>query len=330
MNKNDRPRATHTAGAVTRAGANPDSAELRPADAAAVVLAGGRSPRMGTPKALLDFDGEPLVLHIVRVLNCLFARTIVVAAPGQSLPALPAEVVRDEVAYQGPVGGIYYGLDAASDELAFVTSCDVPFLNPRLIAHMLSQAAGYDVVVPHWEARFQPLHAVYRRSVLPFLREQLERSELRPVYLFEKVRTRRVEADEISALDPDGLSFVNMNTPEEYHVALARWRAIREQGAEPPATAVVACTVELFGTARLLGKADKVPLLLGAQPTLKDVFAALAEQLPALAGRVVDPQARALTRGFACNINGVDFVRDPAVRIHSGDNILILAADAGG
>ena len=85
----------------------------RPGDvtgATAIVLAGGRSSRMGTPKALLLFDGEPLIVHVVATLRRLFAEVVVVAAPGQSLPSMPVTLVRDEVEYQGPVGGIYYGL----------------------------------------------------------------------------------------------------------------------------------------------------------------------------------------------------------------------------
>ena len=103
----------------------------------------------------------------------MFAEIVVVAAPEQELPALPAKIVRDEVAYQGPVGGIYYGLRAVGGEFSFVTSCDAPFLNSALISYLTGQISDYDVVVPFWEERYQPLHAVYRRNVLPLLKEQL-------------------------------------------------------------------------------------------------------------------------------------------------------------
>jgi molybdopterin-guanine dinucleotide biosynthesis protein A len=195
-------------------------------ECAAVVLAGGRSSRMGQAKALLPFDGEPLIQHLVKTLAAMFGEMVVVAAREQPLPALPATVVRDEVAYQGPVGGLCYGLSAITREAAFVTSCDAVFLNPRLVAHLVALLAGHDVVVPYWEGRAQPLHAVYRRSVLPLLQSQLAKGELRPVYLFDKVRTRRVEEEEIRQLDPEGWSFFNMNTPDEYARALERWRGI--------------------------------------------------------------------------------------------------------
>ncbi len=208
--------------------ASVDGSDLT-AKAAAVILAGGKSSRMGQAKAQLVFDGEPLIVHVARGLKRLFAEIVVVAAPEQGLPELPAKIVRDEVAYQGPVGGIYYGLRAAEGEFCFVTSCDAPFLNAALIAYLTAHLSGYDVVVPYWGERYQPLHAVYRRSVLPLLKGQLERGELRPIYLFDKVRTRRIDEAEIKPFDPDGLSFLNMNTPQDYQAAVKRWQEMKQE-----------------------------------------------------------------------------------------------------
>ena len=205
---------------------------MKLADSTGIVLAGGRSSRMGQPKALLPFDGTPLIVHIVHFLQHLFEQVIVVSAPGQPLPAMPVTMVQDDVPYQGPVGGICYGLRAAQAEIAFVTSCDSAFLNRRLIAHLLSEIADYDVVVPRWDHRLQPLHAIYKRMVLPLLDEQLARGELRPVFLFDRVRTRTIEEEEIRRFDPEGASFFNMNTPEDYAAALERWklRQVRRPG----------------------------------------------------------------------------------------------------
>jgi molybdopterin-guanine dinucleotide biosynthesis protein A len=281
---------------------------------------------MGSPKALLKFADEPLIVHIVQTLNDLFGATVVVAAPDQELPALPARLVRDELAYQGPVGGIYYGLKAAGGEFSFVTSCDVAFLNPRLISYLTAAMPNHDVVVPYWEERFQPLHAVYRQSVVPLLEQQLERGELRPIYLFEKVRTRKISEDEIRRFDPEGLSFLNINTPDDYRTALQLWREIRQRGEHPAVT----CSVELFGSAQLLAKTRTVSVSVPAPATVADALMALSIRLPVLAGRVIDTERRRLSSGYACNINGRDFVRDPGATIRPGDKLLILAADAGG
>jgi molybdopterin-guanine dinucleotide biosynthesis protein A len=279
---------------------------------------------MGTSKALLLFDDQPLIVHVVATLQRLFADVVVVAAPEQDLPWMPVRLVSDEVAYQGPVGGIYYGLTAAGGDAAFVTSCDSVFLNVDLIAHLLDQLPEHDVVVPHWQGRFQPLHAVYRRSVSPLLAEQLARGQLRPVHLFDKVRLRRVDEDEIRRFDPEGVSFYNMNTPEDYAEALKRWSVTRSAGHSTQ------CTVELFGIARLLARTSVIALALPAAATLSDAFAALAEKLPVLVGRVISADRTRLVDGYACNLNGLAFVRKPTAVVDPGDSLVILSADAGG
>ena len=290
------------------------------ADATAVVLTGGKSSRMGRPKALLPFDGEPLIAHVLRGLKNIFTEVVVVAAPEQELPALPAVLVRDEVAYQGPVSGIYHGLKAATKEICFVTSCDAPFLNLALISHLLSQISDNDVVVPFWQERFQPLHAVYRTSVAPLLKDQLERGELRPIFLYHKVRTLKLDEDKVRRFDPEGLSFLNMNSPADYDAALQLWSKQRSNS--------ISVSVELFGVARLLAKTQTVSLALPQEATLAQLLSALAEKLPVLAGRIIN--ADGLISGYTCNINGLDFVRTPSAKINSGDKIFILSADAGG
>lgn len=296
--------------------------------AAAVVLAGGKSSRMGTPKALLRFDDKPLIEHIVTSLRGLFAKVVVVTAAGQTLPTMPVTLVQDEVEHQGPVGGLCYGLRATQADISFVSSCDAAFLNPALIRYLVSQAPDHDVVVPRWQGRDQPLHAIYRRGVLPHLEGQLARGELRPVYLFERVQTRRVSEEEIRRFDPDGSSFFNMNTPEDYAEAQRRWSAARPSLPEPAAS--IHCTVELFGAARFLAHTREVSLMLPAGATFSHVFTALAEKLPMLVGRVIDVDRGGLSEGYACNVNGLDFIRTPTAPVSSGDSILILSADAGG
>jgi molybdopterin-guanine dinucleotide biosynthesis protein A/molybdopterin converting factor small subunit len=277
---------------------------------------------------------------MVRRLGRLFADTVIVAAPEQELPALPSTIVRDDVAHQGPVGGIYYGLNAASQDICFVTSCDAPFLNLRLISYLMSEISDYDVVVPFSQDRFQPLHAVYRKHVAPLLKEQLERGELRPIFLYDKVRTRKITEAEIQPLDPEGLSFLNMNTPEDYETALARWQVNRqrmetETAAQFPVSSLISnsslsCTVELFGVARLLTKTKEVSLSLPQAATLSHVCQALAAEHPVLLGRVINPDRSSLSSGYSCNINGLEFVRNPNAKVNPGDKIFILSADAGG
>jgi molybdopterin-guanine dinucleotide biosynthesis protein A len=160
---------------------------------------------------------------VVGILQSLFSDIVVVAAPGQSLPPMPVRIVHDIVAGQGPVAGVLHGLSSINGDSAFVTSCDAAFLHGDLIAYLVEQnAADYEAVVPRWAGRLQPLHAVYRRTVVPRLAARLARGELRLVPLLNEVRTRIIDEEEIRRFDPDGWSFFNMNTPEHYAEALKR------------------------------------------------------------------------------------------------------------
>jgi molybdopterin-guanine dinucleotide biosynthesis protein A len=192
--------------------------------AAGIVLAGGRSTRMGASKALLPFGPETMLQRVVRLLGEVVSPIVVVAAAGQDLPPLPADVIvtRDEREGRGPLEGLRAGLAALPPhvELAYATSCDVPMLVPGFVAQMLELSAGHDVAVMEIDGFTHPLSAVYRRSALPHVEALLAQDRLRPVFLFEAVRTRRVSPDEITA-DPDLRTLRNLNTREEYERALA-------------------------------------------------------------------------------------------------------------
>jgi molybdopterin-guanine dinucleotide biosynthesis protein A len=189
-----------------------------------IVLAGGKSTRMGTPKAWLPFGSETMLQRVVRILNTLVAPIVVVAAAGQDLPALPDEVIitHDERESRGPLEGIRAGLKAlpASVDAAYITSCDVPLLVPGFVTQMIALAAGFDVAVMEIDGFPHPLSAIYRRSVLPHIEELLSQDRLRPVFLYDRVPTRKVSPAEITA-DPELKTLRNLNSPEDYQRALA-------------------------------------------------------------------------------------------------------------
>ncbi len=193
--------------------------------AAGVVLCGGRSTRMGSPKALLAFGPETMLQRIVRRLDAVVAPIVVVAAPGQPLPGLPAAttVARDEREGRGPLEGLRAGLTALPDtvDAAYVTSCDVPLLVPGFVRRMVELADGYDVAVMETDGFAHPLAAVYRRRTLPQIEALLAADRLRPVFLFEAARTRRVTPREVADVDPRLLTLRNVNSPEDYAEALS-------------------------------------------------------------------------------------------------------------
>jgi molybdenum cofactor guanylyltransferase len=189
----------------------------------AIVLCGGKSTRMGTPKALLPFGPETMLQRVVRLLADVASPIVVVAAGDQSLPELPREVIvaRDEQEGRGPLEGLRAGLKALPEHVdaAYITSCDVPLLEPAFVREMLDFANGFDIAVMEIDGFPHPLSAVYRPAVLPHIEDLLAANRLRPVFLFDRVKTRRVRPDEITA-DPELRTLRNLNTRAEYEQAL--------------------------------------------------------------------------------------------------------------
>jgi molybdopterin-guanine dinucleotide biosynthesis protein A len=195
------------------------------------VLAGGGSTRMGEPKALLDWEGSPLVVHVARVVAAAAAPVVVVGAPGQELPSLPAgvEIARDAVADQGPLEGLAAGMRAIGDraEAAFVCGADMPFLSAEAVGQLASalDASCDAVVVVGSEGRDQPLGAIYRLSLLALVDELLAAGERRLGLVAERARTHRIDGDGdlLTALR-------SVNTPEDLAQARieAFWRKFVE------------------------------------------------------------------------------------------------------
>jgi molybdopterin-guanine dinucleotide biosynthesis protein A len=192
--------------------------------AGGVVLCGGRSRRMGRPKAWLPFGEELLLPRIVRLLSQAVRPVVVVAAPGQEVPPLPAEVllVRDAVADRGPLQGLAAGLEALAGqvEAVYLSSCDVPFLRPAFVLRLLELLGTQDICVPHVGGYYHPLAAVYRLTVAPAVQRLLAENRLRPFFLFQMVPTRFVAENELLPADPTLLSLWNLNTPADYEAAL--------------------------------------------------------------------------------------------------------------
>ena len=178
---------------------------------------------MGTSKALLPFGPETMLQRVVRLLSEVVSPIVVVAAIDQDLPQLPSSVIvtRDENEGLGPLEGLRAGLKALPNtvDAAYVTSCDVPLLVPNFVGQMLDLARDYDVAVMEIDGFTHPLSAVYRRATLPFVEDLLAQDRLRPVFLFEAVKTRRVRPEEMTA-DPELRTLRNLNTREDYEQAL--------------------------------------------------------------------------------------------------------------
>jgi molybdenum cofactor guanylyltransferase len=189
--------------------------------ASAIILAGGRGARMGQPKATLILAGITLIERTVSELARAFDDIVVVAAPQSEaieIPALGAvTIVRDQNAYQGPVGALARGLLAARHELAFACSCDLPMLRSEVVSWLVTlMSERDDAVIPQVGDQLQPLHAAYRRRCAGGLHAMLARGEHRLTAVAKGMNARIISEEEYRRADPDALSCFNINTPADY------------------------------------------------------------------------------------------------------------------
>ena len=279
---------------------------------AGVVLAGGRSSRMGTPKAALEWHGSTLLNRTVGIVaRAVNGPVVVVRAAGQDLPDLPkqATVVEDPRQGKGPVQGIAAGLAALSGraETAFVSSTDMPFLHPafiRRVLRVLDERDETDVALPVARGYPQPLAAAYRVSLAETAERLVKEDRLRPAFLFDECRVERLDDAALrkdpvlAALDPDLDSVLNVNEPADYRAARAR-----------PAPEV---TVQLFGVL--------------AQGGTRGPRAVRAATVAAAA----DAVSLVFDRHVTAALNGDQITRDGAAPLAAGDTVFFLSADAGG
>ena len=202
--------------------------------AGGIVLCGGKSSRMGRPKAWLPFGPEVLLQRIVRILDSVVGPLVVVAAPDQELPDLPEHVLvtRDELAGRGPLEGLSAGLHALpeSTTVAYLSACDVPFLNNPFINKLISDLGDADIAVPFADGHYHPLAAVYRTSIITQVDCLLSQDRLRPFFLFDKVNTVRISEAQLRKVDPELDCLQNLNQLSDYHLALEKFRSLAEPG----------------------------------------------------------------------------------------------------
>jgi molybdopterin-guanine dinucleotide biosynthesis protein A len=200
---------------------------------------------MGRPKAWQPFAAEIMLPRVLRLLGQVVSPMVVVAAAEQDLPPLPScvDVVRDEEKGRGPLQGLSAGLKALKGraDAAYASSCDVPFLNPAFVRRVIALLGNKKICVPHVGGYHHPLAAVYRLEVAIAVDHLLAEDRLRPVFLFDRVPTRVVQAAELADVDPTFQTLRNLNTPEDYEAAVqGATKAIGEcdktsrKGPEPP------------------------------------------------------------------------------------------------
>jgi len=197
--------------------------------ASLIILAGGKGRRMGTDKANLPIPGGPLIGRVLRQVEGMFDEVLISISRGQAVDAPGCRAVEDAAPGQGPLAGILAGLKAAKNEVCAVLACDIPDIDAGFLAGLITKAQGFDIVVPVLSGGlFEPLFAVYGRSVIPEIETLVQAGDFSILTLFDRCRTRKVRLKDSGWLR-------NLNTPEDYKQYLRELRRGPERIRTPKA-----------------------------------------------------------------------------------------------
>ena len=204
---------------------------MKPLDG--VVLAGGSSRRLGLDKALLRFGGAPLLKIVVDRITQICDHVVVAVDRPERYRELrlSAKLVADASPRLGPISGLQAGLQACDADHILVVACDLPFLNVELLRFMADLPRSYQALVPWSEARWQPLCAIYARSCLKVVDAMVSAGGGSMHQLLDQLDVQRLDEKEMRRLEPDGLSFLNLNERSDLDKARAIWKRLRRQDA---------------------------------------------------------------------------------------------------
>ena len=195
-----------------------------------VILAGGQSRRMGANKALMQLGDDSLIGHVIRRMRRVVDELLLITNSPTEYVHLDVPMHGDIIPNTGALGGIYTGLTHASQNTVLCVACDSPFLNPNLLAYLASVLDEYDAVMPYTQSEtpadhndvqitLQTLCAAYSKRCLPIIASMLRDSELRVHALQERAHIKRISPEVWQDFDPEGMSFFNINTPEDFESA---------------------------------------------------------------------------------------------------------------
>ena len=183
--------------------------------AGGIILSGGLNSRIGLNKAFLEISGKKIIERTVLLFNEIFEETIIVTKDPLTYEDLDVRIITDVQDITGSLVGVYSGLLSSSSDYNFIVACDMPLICEDAARYLINNSNGYDAVVPFCQGRLQPLHAVYSKRCIKPLKDLIDSGHMKITRLFEKVKTRKVEEEELKQIDPGFKSFININTKED-------------------------------------------------------------------------------------------------------------------
>ncbi len=182
----------------------------------AVILAGGKSSRMGTNKAFLKLKGKTFVELQIELLREMFNEIFISANTPSEYEYLNLPIFKDVYPGKGPLGGIYTSLLNSDSFHTFMLACDMPFVGLELIKHLKDLTKEFDVVIPKSERGLEPLHAFYSKNCIGPIKRELDEDNLRIISFFPHVNVKIVELDSLATSASFHNSIKNLNTRDEY------------------------------------------------------------------------------------------------------------------
>lgn len=190
-------------------------------DATGIILAGGKSSRMGTNKALLEINGKTVIEAVVEELQSIVNDIIIVTNSFEEYEFLKMPMVEDEWKGMGPLAGILAGLNSSQTDRNLIVACDMPFISAQLGTILLQQLSEYQAAVPEMNGQLHPLFAAYRKEVRKEIQKSLEQNRLRIRGTFRNIHVKIMDNAELNqqGFHIEESAFFNMNHPEEYEQA---------------------------------------------------------------------------------------------------------------
>ena len=192
-----------------------------------VILSGGRNSRIGQKKAFLEIGGKRIIDRTVEIYKKIFDEILIITNTPEDYRYLTQSIILSEaknlkfkiytdlISDRGSLGGIYTGLHYSKSDYTFFSACDMPFLNEKVIRHIIKDVKNYDIIVPYFKHRLHPLHAVYSKRCLPTIKEMVEKERLKIKDLFSRLKVKRITDIPEIKLPP----FFNINTVEDFKQA---------------------------------------------------------------------------------------------------------------
>jgi molybdopterin-guanine dinucleotide biosynthesis protein A len=185
---------------------------------AVIILAGGKSSRLGYNKAFLKFNNLTLIERLINKMKIIAHEIILVTNQPELYYNFEVKCVTDEIKGKGPLGGIYSGLKSSNSWLNFIVACDMPFVDIGLVEYMFTEADGFDVVVPCINNDLEPLHAIYSKRCISFIEKCLINNQFRLISFYPYVQVKYLTENNLANYNLSEV-FYNINTQADYQRA---------------------------------------------------------------------------------------------------------------